>query len=253
MVEKKSEKLEREYVIPLREKCRPVPRYKKTNKAVKTVKEFLVRHMGIRDRDLKKIKIDKYLNETLWSNGIKNPPHKIKVKAVKDGENVIVTAAELSKKVEFKKAREEKREKTAKDFVEKKKTMMQKAQEAAKPVAKKTTEETEKETQKQRQGESFDRARKIGIQNLIKEREKEYNKLQNEIIPKIKNLSSKMGGGAFVKKRKDESDADYKERYKKARENHKHLSQAHQIAKDLRKKIEDIDKRIVHLQTQLKR
>ncbi|MBT4257955.1 50S ribosomal protein L31e [archaeon] len=147
MVEKKSEKLEREYVIPLREKCRPVPRYKKTNKAVKTVKEFLVRHMGIRDRDLKKIKIDKYLNETLWSNGIKNPPHKIKVKAVKDGENVIVTAAELSKKVEFKKAREEKREKTAKDFVEKKKTMMQKAQEAAKPVAKKTTEETEKETE----------------------------------------------------------------------------------------------------------
>ena len=36
---------------------------------------------------------------------------------------------------------------TAKDFVEKKKTMMQKAQEAAKPVAKKTTEETEKETE----------------------------------------------------------------------------------------------------------
>ena len=147
MVEKKLEKLEREYVIPLREKCRPVPRYKKTNKAVKTIKEFLVRHMKIRDGDLKKIKIDKYLNEVIWSNGIKNPPHKIKVKAVKEGDIVIVTAVELPKKVQFKKAREEKREKTVKDFVEKKKTMMQKAQEATKPATKKTTEDNEKKVE----------------------------------------------------------------------------------------------------------
>jgi len=70
-VEKKKESIEREYVIPLREKCRNVARYKKTPKAVKTVKEFLVRHMKIRDGDLNKIKIDTYLNEQLWIRGIK--------------------------------------------------------------------------------------------------------------------------------------------------------------------------------------
>jgi len=50
----KSDKVEREYVIPLRESRRPVPRYKKTPKSIKTIKEFIVRHMKIRDRDLKK-------------------------------------------------------------------------------------------------------------------------------------------------------------------------------------------------------
>ena len=80
--EPKVEKIEREYIIPLREKGRPVPRYKKTPKAVKTVKEFLVRHMKIRDRDLNKIKIDRFVNEVLWFRGIKNPPHKIKVRAI---------------------------------------------------------------------------------------------------------------------------------------------------------------------------
>ena len=57
MAETKSDRIEREYVIPLRIKWKNVPRYKKTNKAIRTIKEFLVRHMKIRDRDLNKIKI----------------------------------------------------------------------------------------------------------------------------------------------------------------------------------------------------
>ncbi|MCA9488036.1 MAG: 60S ribosomal protein L31 [Nanoarchaeota archaeon] len=125
----KSEKVEREYVIPLREKCRSVPRYKKTPKAVKTVKQFLVRHMQIRDRDLNKIKIDPLLNEMLWFKGIKNPPHKIKVKAIKDGDIVKVEAVELMKNLEFKKKRLDKRETKAKEVLESKKSMMQKAKE----------------------------------------------------------------------------------------------------------------------------
>jgi len=55
--EPKVEKVERIYTIPLREKCRVVPRYKKTNKAIKTIKEFIARHMKIQDRDLKKLKL----------------------------------------------------------------------------------------------------------------------------------------------------------------------------------------------------
>ena len=79
----KTETIEREYNIPLRRKFQKTPRYKKANKAIKTIKEFLVRHMTIRDRDLKKIKIDKYLNEFVWFRGIKKPPAKVRVKAIK--------------------------------------------------------------------------------------------------------------------------------------------------------------------------
>ena len=140
MVEKvKSDKIEREYVIPLREKVRVVPRYKKTPKAVKTIKEFLARHMRVKDRDLKKIKIDKHLNELLWRRGIKNPPHKIKVRAIKDSKTDIVRveAITLPEKIKFKKLREEKYESKAKESAEKKKSLMEKAKESLKPSEKK--------------------------------------------------------------------------------------------------------------------
>lgn len=134
MTEKKkkidsSQKVEREYVIPLREKCRPVPRYKKANKAIKTIKEFLVKHMQIRDRDLKKIKLDLSLNEAVWARGIKKPPHKIKVKAVKENGVVTVNLVETPEKIKYRKARIEKRENKGKEVAEKKKTLMQKAKE----------------------------------------------------------------------------------------------------------------------------
>jgi large subunit ribosomal protein L31e len=101
-------KLEREYIIPLRARWSIVPSYKRANKAVKTIKEFLVKHMKIRDRDLDKIKVDKFLNEAIWARGIKHPPSKIKVKAIKEGDIVRVEAAELHDKLKFKKLREEK-------------------------------------------------------------------------------------------------------------------------------------------------
>jgi large subunit ribosomal protein L31e len=131
-----TEKIEREYTIPLREKCRPVPRYKKTPKAIKTVKEFIVRHMQIRNRDLKKVKLDMYLNELLWQRGIKKPLHKVKVKAVKEGDIVKVYAIDLPTKLNFKKIRQERQEveqkKEAKEVKENQKSMMEKAKESIK-------------------------------------------------------------------------------------------------------------------------
>ena len=127
MEEKKQNIIEKEYTIPLREKVRAVPRYKRTNKAVKSVKEFLVRHMKIYDRDLNKIKIDKYLNEYLWFRGIRKPPYKVKVKARREGDIVIVELADLPEKLKFKKAREEKRETKAKKL-EKKKPELEKSE-----------------------------------------------------------------------------------------------------------------------------
>ncbi len=136
-----TEKIEREYTIPLRKRFNVVPRYKKTNKAVKTIKEFLVRHMKIRDRDLKKIKIDRYLNEFMWFRGIRNPPAKVKVKVREElsdkGKIIRVELADFPKNLKFKKAREEKREKMALEKVSKKKIV-------EKPEEKKDIKNTEK-------------------------------------------------------------------------------------------------------------
>jgi large subunit ribosomal protein L31e len=121
--EKTSEvKIEREYTIPLRHRWNIVPTYKRANKAVKTIKEFLVRHMKIRDRDLDKIKLDKYLNETIWSRGIKHPPARIKVRAVKEGDIVRVEAVDMPQNIKFKKLRQEKLLNESKETAKKKKT-----------------------------------------------------------------------------------------------------------------------------------
>ncbi len=130
MANKKSEnKLEREYVIPLREKSRVVARYKKTPKAIKTIKEFLAKHMKVENRDLNKIKIDKDLNQFLWARGIRKHPHKIKVKAIREGENVLVQLVDYPNNLKFKKLREEKMKKSALESIENKKGMMQKMKE----------------------------------------------------------------------------------------------------------------------------
>ena len=148
--EPKTDKQEREYVIPLREKCRVVPRYKKTNKAIKTIKEFLVKHMKIYDRDLNKIKIDEYVNEVVWARGIRKPPAKIKVKAFKEGDLVRVELVEIPEKLRYRKVRIEKQEKKASTAGQKKKSLMQKAKEPK--VETKTEEEKVEEKEKAKAG-----------------------------------------------------------------------------------------------------
>ena len=121
MANKKTEKLEREYIIPLRKNCNKVPSYKKANKAIRTIKEFLAKHMKVEDRDLDKVKVDKYLNEMIWHQGIKHPPSKIKVKVVKENGIVTVEAFELLTNIKFKKLRAEKEENKSKEGAKKKK------------------------------------------------------------------------------------------------------------------------------------
>ena len=179
MVKKeKVEKLEKEYVIPLRARYQHVARYKKTPKAVKTVKEFLVRHMKIYDRDLKKIKIDKYLNEYLWFNGIKNPPHKVKVKAIKEGEFVRVELIDYPNNLKFKKLREEKAEKTAKEIVDKNKTLMQKMKESKGASGEKSTDENK---------DGVDD--KVGEKEKIKSVEEAGQKLQEQSAKQMKHTT----------------------------------------------------------------
>ncbi|MDO8623632.1 MAG: 50S ribosomal protein L31e [archaeon] len=160
----KTEKIEREYIIPLRSEIEKVPAYRRAGKAISAIKKFIVRHMKIRDGDENKVKIDRYLNEEIWHRGIKHPPVKIKVKATKEGENVIVELAVLPDVLKFKKAREEGREK--------------KAEEKKKPVEKEKPQE-----EGQREKESADAEKK--------EDEKEKTKSVEEATEKMDKMDAK--------------------------------------------------------------
>jgi len=171
---KPEEKIEKEYIIPLRKQVEKTVRYKRANKAIKTIKEFLVKHMKIYDRDLNKIKIDKYLNEYVWFRGIRKPPMKVKVKAIKEGDIVKVGLAELPEKLKFKKLREEKREKEGEAKAEKKKAK----KEIQKPEEK-PEEEKKEEKEKAKSGEELIKkiekteAKKIKHQEVVKTQAKQ--------------------------------------------------------------------------------
>ncbi len=77
---------ERIYVIPLAG-AKSVQRYRRTNRAVKIVREFLVKHMKSED-----VKIDKSLNEKLWKRGTRKPPTKVRVKAVRQDDGSVVAS-----------------------------------------------------------------------------------------------------------------------------------------------------------------
>ena len=139
--EKKPE-LEREYIIPLRKKARKVPRYKRARKAIKVIKEFLARHMKVEERDLRKIKIDKWLNNEIWFRGIKKPPAKIKVKASKIDGVVKVELAEIPEKIKWKIQKEEK---AKKETAKVKKAKAVKKESSTEKTEEKKKEEEEKE------------------------------------------------------------------------------------------------------------
>src|SRR3989338_11232753 len=82
---KTSEKsLERTYNVPLRKEYMKAPRWNRTKKAVTALRQFLAKHMKSEN-----VYLSKELNEAMWKHGIKNPPHHIKVKAVKDDKGVV--------------------------------------------------------------------------------------------------------------------------------------------------------------------
>jgi large subunit ribosomal protein L31e len=75
---------EKIYVIPLRRIFLGFPRYKRANKALRGVREYLEKHLKSDN-----IRIGKGLNEEIWKHGIKDPPHHVKVVARKDKEGLI--------------------------------------------------------------------------------------------------------------------------------------------------------------------
>ena len=101
--------LERTYNVPLRREYQKAPRWKRTEKAVVGLRQFLSKHMKS-----EKVLLSISLNNFLWKHGIKNPPHHVKVTAVKDKEGVVHAELFGEKKAEPKEkkkvVKEEKKE-----------------------------------------------------------------------------------------------------------------------------------------------
>lgn len=117
---KQTQKLEREYTIPLRNICKRAASYKKTRRAVKAIKEFIAKHMKVVDRNVDNVRLDVQFNNEIWFRGRSSPPAKVRVKAVKEGDIVRVTFAEMPQRVKFDKAKSAKFHKEADKKAEKK-------------------------------------------------------------------------------------------------------------------------------------
>jgi len=111
MAETTKSTIEKEYIIPLRKSFLKVPRYKRTSRAVKTIKQYIAKHMKVQNRDVKKVKIDVYFNNELWFRGRKNPPSKVKVKAIKENDIIKVDLVEIPDHIKFLKIKIAKRHK----------------------------------------------------------------------------------------------------------------------------------------------
>lgn len=107
--------LERTYNVPLRKEYMKAPRWNRTKKAVTALRQFLGKHMKSED-----VRLSKELNESMWKHGIKNPPHHIKVTAVKDDKGVVKAELFGAEKPASKKNKAEKKpaKKVAKAKVE---------------------------------------------------------------------------------------------------------------------------------------
>ena len=184
MAKKKEEKpktvMERTYNVPLRKEFQKAPKWRRTKKAVKALREFIIKHMKSEE-----VKIGKYLNLKLWKHGIKNPPHHIKVKAAKDDKGVVlVELAELPKEAILEKQKEEEKTKEKEAKEKEKKTEEPKKEEKPEGKEAKKSEEGAKEAKPT--DEKTEETKKIEKEEL-KELKKEMPKVkapQPASIPK---------------------------------------------------------------------
>lgn len=76
--------LERTYTISFYPQLNSTPRSKRASKAVKMVKEFVMKHMKVDE-----VWVAQDVNEFLFKRGIKKPPRKITVRAEKGDDDVV--------------------------------------------------------------------------------------------------------------------------------------------------------------------
>src|ERR671933_2030889 len=101
---KTEESLSRVYTINLG-KAWLTPKYRRTDRVINMVREFAVKNMKSDE-----VKIDQDLSRHIWTRGKTNPPRKVRVKMVKD-EDDIVTVSLYEEAVEMAEEEEEEEEK----------------------------------------------------------------------------------------------------------------------------------------------
>jgi large subunit ribosomal protein L31e len=68
------------FTVPL-SKCKNLPRTKRARVAITTIRTYIANHMKVPEKD---VWIDSdSVNESVWARGIKKPPSKLRVKAIK--------------------------------------------------------------------------------------------------------------------------------------------------------------------------
>ncbi len=75
---------ERIYIIPL-VKARKGPRNKRAKKAIRYMREYMNRHFKPES-----LVITQEVNEAIWAHGIQKPPRKLKVRATKNIDGLVV-------------------------------------------------------------------------------------------------------------------------------------------------------------------
>jgi large subunit ribosomal protein L31e len=70
-------------MVPLR-RAFEAPKYRRTKVAVRIIREFTIRHMKATE-----VKIEKGVNELIWSRGITNPPRRIRLEMERDEDGVV--------------------------------------------------------------------------------------------------------------------------------------------------------------------
>jgi large subunit ribosomal protein L31e len=110
---KTEESLSRVYTINLG-KAWLTPRYRRTDRVINMVREFAVKNMKSDE-----VKIDQDLSRHIWAKGKTNPPRKVRVKMVKD-EDDIVTVSLYEEAAEMAEEEEKEEEEADKDKDKKK-------------------------------------------------------------------------------------------------------------------------------------
>jgi len=152
--------LERVYNVPLRKEFQKVASWRRTEKAVTALRKFISKHMKSKD-----VFIGKYVNQLLWKHGIKNPPHHIKINALKDEKGkVSVELVEISAKAK-RELEKEKGLKTKKEIKE----------------AKKKEEDKKAEDQKKKEDKTMEK-----VEGVKKEKEEKAKEIQKEEIKDLK-------------------------------------------------------------------
>jgi large subunit ribosomal protein L31e len=75
---------ERIYTVPLRKAYWTGSRLRRSNRAVRVLREFVERHMKPEE-----LLIQPEVNEQIWSRGIQKPPRRVRIRATKNSDNLV--------------------------------------------------------------------------------------------------------------------------------------------------------------------